>query len=183
MTKQERREAALARGRRKRLNQVLQDVIVTRQQPKGTVIQQERRKAAIAKANRRRFNKALDAILAARQSPLYRTTPRCEHCNRTFSSWWSMRDHCNSTSHFAQLNLYSLQREQARQQRESLVREHAAQRHLERHKHLSSGWGKGSRGFQAKAAHLEPYEGIRRCRFCRKPAMGGSDLCYTCESD
>jgi hypothetical protein len=26
-------------------------------------------------------------------------------------------------------------------------------------------------------------ETFRRCRFCRKPAMSGSDLCYTCESD
>jgi hypothetical protein len=26
-------------------------------------------------------------------------------------------------------------------------------------------------------------EAFKRCRFCRRPAMPGSDLCYTCESD
>ena len=46
------------------------------------------------------------------------------------------------------------------------------------------------KGANRRAWHspLEPEraatgETFRRCRFCRKPAMPGSDLCYTCESD
>src|SRR5439155_6779953 len=47
-----------------------------------------------------------------------------------------------------------------------------------RRKQIEGAWHSSSEPERAASG-----ETFRRCRFCRKPAMPGSDLCYTCESD
>ena len=37
--------------------------------------------------------------------------------------------------------------------------------------------------YTGRPDEFEMERGVKRCRFCGKPAISGSDLCYTCESD